>query len=275
MYERTYNSRVLKTDDQPSKKKKGGLRWKRILIIVGIVGVIVGIVVLIRSPKFQVRSINVVGTSVSDPVDISTFALNTLGGTYAWILPRTSVFLISPESIAEAVKEAFPRLSSVVVDRDGVDSLRVAVTEYPGVYLWCDEECSFMDETGTVFADAPYFSGSAYLKIYIGTREQFPFSPISPQQIQLIATLKERLEAIEIVPLSMRFESEHKLTVGFIHQRNHAVIYMDPSEDVETTLETLYSALRTETVARLYRDPSKRLEYLDVRFANKLIYKFQ
>ena len=274
MYERTYNSRVLRTDEKKPVKKKQ-IPWKRILVVVSIVLVLVGIVFLVRAPKFQVRTVNVVGTSVTDPSDVSEFVLNSLGGTYAWIFPRTSVFLVSNETIAALVKESFPRLKDVTVDRDGMSSLRVTVGEYPGVYLWCDDACAFMDETGTVFADAPYFSGSAYLKIFVGTREQYPFSPITPQQVVLVAHLKDRLEAIDIIPLSMRFESEHKLTVGFIHHTRTAQMYFDPKEDIDTSLETLYSGLRTEDVARQYHDSSKVLEYLDVRFANKLIYKFQ
>lgn len=272
MYERTYRNRVLKTDQQKPQPKK--VSWKRVIIISSVMLILVGIVVMMKTPKFQVQKVTVVGTNVVDPSDVSTFALNTLDGTYLWILPKTSVFLVSPQTLGSAIKEAFPRFDTVTVDRSSMDTLRVTVTEYPGVYLWCDDNCSFMDEKGTVFADAPYFSGSAYLKLYIGAREQYPFHPITPSQVQLVAQLKKQLEAIDIIPLSIRFVSDHKITVDFIHHTSHAQIYVDPSENIDTTLETLYSALRTEAVAKLYRDPSKTLEYLDVRFANKLIYKF-
>lgn len=275
MYERTYNSRVLKTEEKPSKKQKGRFPWKRVLIIAAIVALLVGSVVLMRAPKFQVVTVHVEGANVSDPVDISQFALNTLGGKYLWILPKTSVFLVNNDSIATAIKEVFPRLKEVEVDRDGASSLRVTVIEYPGVYLWCDDACAFMDETGTVFADAPYFSGSAYLKLYIGGREQYPFTPITVDQVAMVSTLKSRLEAIDIVPLAMKFESPHKLSIYFAHFTHEAVIYVDPNEDIDQALNTLYSGLRTESVARQYHDPNKVLQYLDVRFANKLIHKFQ
>lgn len=274
MYERTYNSRVLKTEDKKPQKRKG-FPWKSVLIASGVAVVLVGIVFLVRVPRFQVKTINVVGTNVVDPSDISQFGLNTLEGTYAWVLPKTSIFLVSNDTMANLIAKRFPRLKSVEVDRDGMNSLRVTVVEFPGVYLWCDDACAFMDEQGTVFADAPYFSGSAYLKIYIGTREQYPFVPITVAQIQMVAYLKERLEAIDIAPVSVRFDSDRRLIVGFIHHTHEAGIYFDPTEDIDQALETLYSGLRTEGVARQYHDSSKVLQYLDVRFANKLIYKFQ
>lgn len=275
MYERTYNSRVLKTDEKPSTRKKARVSWKRITVITSIIAVGVGLVLLLRAPKLQVKAVHVDGTNVADPFDIGEYALNMLDGYYLWILPKTSIFLVHNEAIAAAIKEAFPRLKDVVVDRDGMSSLRVTVTEYPGVYLWCDDACAFMDETGTVFADAPYFSGSAYLKLYIGAREQYPFTPITAEQVAMVNLLKERLEKIDIVSLSMRFESDHKLSVYVAHFTHESVIYFDPSEDIEEQLETLYSALRTDAVSRQYHDQSKVLQYLDARFANKLIYKFQ
>jgi cell division septal protein FtsQ len=222
-----------------------------------------------------VQSINVVGTTVTEPLDISEFTLNTLGGRYVWLLPKSSIFLVHNESIAESIKGAFPRLKSVIVDRDGLSSLRVTVTEYPGVYLWCDDACSFMDENGTVFADAPYFSGSAYLKIYSGVRAPYPFTPITQEELTLVAHLKDRLEAIDIVPLSMRFESDRKLSVSFNHYTHVALLYFDQTEDIDRALATLYSGLRTDSVAQKYHDPNKVLEYLDMRFVNKLIHKFQ
>ncbi len=276
MYERTYSSRVLNTEEK--KHRKGGrqIPWRKIWITLGTIAVFTGLVVFIRAPRFQVKEVNVVGTNVADPIEVSQFVLGKLQGNFVRVLPRSSILLISPDKLTKEVAAAFPRFKSVKVDRDSFSSLRVDVAEYGGMYLWCDTEdtCSFMDETGTVFADAPYFSGSAYTKIVSGARQEYPFAPITAEQLALVGHLKEKLAAIEIVPLSFAFESDHKLVVAFIHHSNRAVILFNPNEDADVMLGTLYSGLRTNPVSALYHNESKVLEYLDVRFANKLIYKF-
>lgn len=273
--QKRYQASVLKYDTDA--KKHAPFPWKRLIWIVSIVAFFAGIVVLIRLPKFQVHTVNVIGTNVADPVDVSQFVMGSLQGNSVFILPRTSILLVSTVELTKKIQDHFPRFKTVLVERDSMDSLKVTVSEYGGVYLWCDHEdvCSFMDMTGTVFADAPYFSGSAYTKIYIGERAPYPFHPISTEELALVIHLKEQLAKIEINPISFSFESEHKISVSFIHHTSHANIYIDPTKDIDNALETLYSGLRTEPMVSLYRSPLKVLEYIDLRFANKLIYKFQ
>lgn len=275
MYERSYHAHVLKQDKDP--KKQRSFPVKRVLGIGISIIVIVGVVFLIRVPQFQIREVVVEGVSVADPVEVSDFVLSDLGGNYLFVLPRASIFLSKPDVLAAKVKEHFPRFKSVDVKRVSMHSLRATVVEYPGVYLWCDhnETCSFMDETGTVFADAPYFSGSAYLKIYAGERAPYPFSPLGEGELGMIALIDQKLRSIDITPLEFHMDDVHTLSVHIFHNGNRATILFDPSRDVATALDVLYSGLRTDPLQKMYHDRTKVLEYLDLRFANKVVYKFQ
>ncbi len=275
MYDRSYHHRVLKTDSQ--SKEKHPFPWKRMVVWGIAILFIVGSVLFIRMPRFQIQTINVTGTNVADPIEVADYVMNQLQGTYLWILPKTSVILIAPDNIQSLVQQHFARFKTVAVNRDSMSSLRVAVTEYPGVYLWCDSEdtCSFMDETGTVFADAPYFSGSAYLKIYNGERAAYPFHPITDQQLVMVHTINNRLTAMDISSLSFSFISDRELRVTFFHNGSHTAILFDPADDVIDALDTLYTGLRTQPLVHLFHDDSKVLQYIDVRFGNKLVYKFQ
>ncbi len=274
MYQRTYSKTVLKNEEVPQKKR---FPWSRVIIIASVVAVIVGMVFLIRGPQLQVGRVIVEGTEVADPDEVSMFVLDMLAGTYLSILPRSSIVLISPDRLESRIRETFPRFNNVEVKRSSVDSLNVRIAEYDGIYLWCDQDeaCSFMDEKGTVFADAPYFSGSAYLKIYAGARESFPFTALTDVQLVLVRTVFDRLSSIGIDPIEFRFNADHELSVIFSHNGNRAYILFDPMIDVDTSLETLYTGLRTEPLAHLYHDSTSVLQYLDARFEGKLVYKFQ
>lgn len=272
MYERTYNKTVLPQGGSPERRP---FPWKKAIIVASSVVIIIGIIFFIRASRLQVREVTVVDTHVADPIEVSQFVLNELSGHYLWILPKSSIVLVTPETLALRIKEQFPRFRAVSVDRASVHSLTVTVDEYAGTYLWCDDECSFMDEQGTVFADAPVFSGSAYLKIYNGERQPFPFQGISPKELAMIATIQERLTAIGIDPVEFRFENEHKLSVVFAHNTSEAHIFFDPMSDIEGALQALYTGLRTDPLMRLYHDRTQVLQYLDVRFDSKVVYKFQ
>lgn len=272
MYERTYNKTVLKHDEKPKRK---GFPWKRVLIIAAVLAVVAGVIFSIRAPGLQVREVEVFDTYVADPVEVSQFVLGELAGNYLWILPKSSIVLVSLDTIAMRIQEHFSRFKEVSVDRDSVRKLVVHVKEYEGMYLWCDNECSFMDEKGTVFADAPYFSGSAYLKVYNGERQVFPFEGVPPNRLALITTIDEKLRGISIDPTEFRFNNEHELSVHFIHNTHEARILFDPLTDIDGALNALYTGLRTEPLERLYHDSTQILEYLDARFGGKLVYKFR
>lgn len=275
MYAQTYHSRVLKSDTGPKEKKP--FPWMRFIVIACIVAVATGFVFLIRAPKFQVLNVNVVGANVADPTEISQYVIDTLEGNYLWILPKSSIILAAPDQVRENVAQQYPRFKTVDVDRDSMSSLRVTVTEYPGVYLWCDstDTCSFMDEQGTVFADAPQFSGSAYLRIYSGDRAAYPFRPLTEKQVALVTQINDRLTAIDIHPLSFAFVADRELRVAFFHNGAQVDILFDPDDNVVTALDTIYTGLRTQPFARRYHDPAQILDYIDVRFGNKLVYKFR
>jgi cell division septal protein FtsQ len=273
MYERNYQKRVLKQDPIVSEKKQ--FPWKRVTIIFGIVVLCAGCVFLTRAPFQKVQSVSVGGAEVTDPEEVSMYVKKILEGNRVYVLPRSSTLLLSVNSIENRLKYAFPRLKSVVVHRDSLHSLSVAVEEYKGIYLWCKEECFFMDENGVVFASAPYFSGSAYVRISAGEQAGLPFTPITKEQLSLVTLLTERLRAIMLEPNEFRFISPYELDIVFTHNGDTAKLMIDPTQDTETTLEALYAGMRAPSFEQLYRDENKKIEYINLRFNNKMVYKFQ
>ncbi len=271
MYERTYHAQVLKKDTRTRRH----FPWKKVIIFLSCALIIAAVIIFIRIDRFQIVRVEVKGTAVVDPMDVSQFVLEGLQGKYLWVLPRASIVLVTPRRVQEKIHAQFPRFKDVDVSRKGMSALTVDVVEYPGVYLWCDERCSFMDETGVVFAEAPYFSGSAYLKIYGGERTAFPFSPLAPASIEQVHVLDKELKVLGIDPIEVHFDAEHKATIVFMHYTHRVELYIDPTRDLEGTLTTLAAGLDAKPFATLYKDAAQVLEYVDARFANKLVYKFQ
>lgn len=278
MYERSYHSKVLKSDKIPKEKKVNWLNrpfpWQKFFWTFGIL-VFLGIVIyLIREPRFQITEVYIEGTEVVDSEEVSNFVKNSLEGSYLYFLPRTSILLSNVRKVKREVVSAFPRFEDIEVKRHTLSSLSVEIKEYQAKYIWCDNECSFMNKNGVVFASAPYFSGDAYLKIYIGEIDRYPFIPITKSEIEMIENIVDKLNAINISLTEFHFESDRKLDILFVHNNHASHIYIDPTKDIETTLEALYTGLRTMPLSGMFKDESKRLEYLDLRFSDKVVYKF-
>lgn len=277
MYERTYNTKVLSQKAPPEKKRRRRFPMRRFLKIAGGVVALAALVFLMQWKRLRVQSIDVVGASVTDPEDVRLFINSQIEGKILYLFPKSSMLLVPTASLTKWTARAFPRFESVDVRRKGVRELLVTVKEYQGEYLWCESEasCYFMAGNGVVFAEAPFFSGDAYVKLFFGEKKELPFSPLTGEQLELIELALDRLPSISIQPLVLRRVSEHQMDIVFSRYGEQTLLLIDPTRDIEKTLEDLATALAADPLKREFRDESKTLEYLDARFANKVIYKFK
>lgn len=278
MYERTYHRQVLK---DPQEEEKGGARkspLKKIAIIGSIVLVCFGVGYAVRSPKLQITTVTVEGAEVLDAEEIKISVMDMLSGKALWIFPRTSTLLVQTETLEKKLSHAFSRIQSVTVKRDNAQGLVVQIQEYKGVFLWCEtkETCFFMDKNGIVYSDAPIFSGTAYPKIFSGApKGTLPFSGLSPENLTLITALETQLVRIGITPSEFHFINNRELQVDFLHNKDTARFIVDPTVAVDTSLDYLFSGIRTEPLSGLFHDASKKLLYIDVRYPNNIVYKFE
>ncbi|HVY35733.1 MAG TPA: hypothetical protein VG982_00430 [Candidatus Paceibacterota bacterium] len=257
-------------------KEKKPFPWRRFLWIAGILAVIVAVVLVTRIPKLQIQTIDVVGTTAVNPDDVSAFIKRQIKGEYLFVIPKGSMLTVATSTISTTVAHAFPRFSSVRVSRRGINGLLVTVTEHATEYLWCEQEnsCFSMTKEGVVYAPASQFSGDAYLKLFGGEKGSIPFSPFSQDKLSVVATLLDRLPAIDIKPTEIHFISDYEFDVVFSHNGADAMLMFDPGNDIEVSLEALYSGLKTDPLASDFDNQKKTLQYIDLRFPNKVVYKF-
>lgn len=296
MYEKTYKANVLERNQKTSLKEKRHFPWKRLMAIIVTLGILFGIVYFLRHPKFQISVVSVVGTTVLDVEDISSSIRRDLQGSWLWIFPRTSVLLINDKVLERNLKQEFSRIENISVKRTNLHSIEATIKEFDAIYLWCIksikkeeesdqsampahagqvDECYFMDKQGVVYSKAPVFSGTAYPKIFTGAPiDELPFQGILPDSISQIEELQKRLSEINITPVAFRAISPRELQVDFLHNKMVAKLLIDPTVPVETSLEYLFSGIRTQPLAGLFHNENKRLLYIDVRFSNKVVYKF-
>ncbi len=280
MYEKNYQTRVLKTDPAKVEKKRRRFSWKKFFFMLGILLLLAGTGYALTYPAFQISQIDVVGTTVLDTVDIQMHISDQMEGKWLWLFPKTSIFLINEKSIEHSLQKEFSRIETVSVVRTTFHSITVSIQEYAPVYVWCgnaqDERCYFMDKRGMVYSEAPVFSGTAYPKIVVSFASlALPFQAMSLAEVGRVSQLETKLSAINIIPSTFRYVSDREIDIDFLHNKSTAVIKIDPSIETDTSLEYIFSGIRTEPLASLFRNDNKKLEYIDVRFPSKVVYKFE
>ena len=241
-----------------------------------------------HKPEITIKNIIVVGASSFVDKKIETYVEQKIRGDYLWLFSRANIFLYPRQGIKEGLLNTFPHLSKAHVSFDNFQSISVHIEERKPYYLWCgsleDEECYFLDLDGAIFAPAPYFSGSVYFEFYgpiggekirtQGIREAplgFYFLPT--QEFKRIIAFKNALGVIGI--LGERFFVREDGDYEFV-LRNGAEILFNREQDFDVILNNLDAALGTEALENDdLTEENASLEYIDLRFNNKVFYKFK
>lgn len=274
-YSRSYKDKVLRTEADIQKEKQVA-KVKRWFFCITLLILFVGFIFISRLNSLQIKNITVEGTKSASPEDVRAFIEERLTGHWLYVFPKKSIVLFPDSFIKKELYAHFPKFSYVEVKRSGMSSVKVVIQEYEGVYLWCKDDCSFMTKQGVVFMHAPFFSGSAYVKIFGGEAEGYPFSPLTKQELATTELLLTRLRSIGIEPAEFHFLRgvTNRLEVVFYHNGAKSKLFFDTSLSMEMSLDSLYATIRTDAFSRKYKSGLASLEYVDITLPAKVVYRF-
>ena len=272
------------------KKKRQIARTKKIILFtVFVVGLLAGLSYLTSWDRVNISDIEVSGNKVIDARTIKDIAEGQMKGKYFWIIPKTNFLFYPKNKINNQLASAFKRLDSISVDINNSNILEIKVSERTAQYTWCGKEraelndesqkCYFLDESGYIFDEAPYFSGDVYFRFYgpnsadtengIGA---YYFQSMLPRLISFRDTSTKT--GLKPVAMSVMNDGEIKMfLVSSKGSKNPAVLFKSDA-DFGKILENLQTALDTDPLKKKFDKNYSSLEYIDLRFGNKVYYKF-
>jgi len=262
------------------KKKTREKRIKQAVVALVVI-IFVGVpIYLAHMQRFLISSIEVKGNDVTKSSDLQKIIADDLSGSYIWIFPRSNTAIYPHDKIVSDLLDKEPRLSSAVVERVGAKGLRVAVTERSAVAEYCKNisdpstplDCYFLDDTGYIFAPAPAFSGNVYLTYATEAPFDNPIgqSILDPAAVRASLGFERDLGSIGIYPrVFLAKGDEYHVLLS-----NGAEIMWNRSADFSQVVTNLASFLSDKSVKS---DPTflSRVAYIDMRFGNKIFYKFR
>src|SRR3989344_869023 len=224
-------------------------------------------------PRFSIAGVEVEGAADIPPRLIEAYLeADLFDGAYAF-LSRQNIFLYPRESLEESLMEQVPRIRNAKVSREGLLAQAVVVTveEREPRGRWCDSGgCYYLDKDGFIFAPASLASDIGPYT-FMGTLANSG-SPIGqtflPRYFPNMLEFLEKLKNAGYPPLGLSLEGEEDVSVtldwGF---EIRAPLRSDPDK----LIRDLELVLASDTL----RGKESRLEYIDLRFGNRVYYKFE
>lgn len=270
------------------KKRRRRVFLNKALIYFLVTGTIFALLAYLSGlPGINILEVEVSGNNIVDMEKITAEAREKLTGKYFWLLPKTNVLFYPKEDIAEALSEKYKRLKDIDLSVQGNRVLKISVAEREPLYTWCrpdivhptsEEKCYFLDNEGYVFDEAPYFSGSVYFKFYgfdgIDTANP-PGAYFADKYFKNFVLFKNNLEAMEFKPVALHLKDDGDAELFLKSSKTpEPKIIFRADADPQILIENLSAALDTEPLKTRMQKEYSKLEYLDLRFENKVYSKF-
>ncbi len=242
--------------------------------------------------KLEFIEVRVLGTKILDEEDVSKEVEDYINQK-TYFFSKKNVFLYSKNKIKNLLYSN-PRIQKVSLYREGFNTLVVEIRERGNSAVWCGEsfsdslasdlntECFFLDPLGVKLDQAPYFSGNIYLKNFgplgkIKDKENgFIYDAFLNDKFELILDWREKFKVLNIDLFA--FEDQGEDVVFYLSKKkntNHfPKILFKKDADWDKMLLNIETIFHTEKFKNNFENNFENFVYLDLRYGNKVYYKF-
>lgn len=220
-------------------------------------------------PKFRIKDIDVPKLKTLSQDGIKMVSKEILSAKLIGLLPADNILLVPVEKIKAELKSRFLRIKEVNISRHWPDILKMDILERFTWGVYCQKNnCYLSDDEGFLFALAPEFEGNLLLKLYderlsIGQFASGDFI-LNQKNFTLISEFQNELEKAGKHVFKIILKNDWQE----FYLRNWKII-LDFEMNKETATKNLFLALAE--IGNL----ENRLDYIDLRFGDKIFYKFK
>lgn len=235
-------------------------------------GILTGVVALFYLPQVKIKKAVVEGAEVLNADQIKFKAEAVLAGKYFGLIPKNTILAVPKSEVKRKILTDFGRIKEISIKRDLPFSLKISIKERQGEALWCPTEdfCAFLDEEGLIFESSPVFSGRVFAK-FLDERNQkaaLGQAMIAQNEFRKLLAFKNFLED------KFGFKTDKMILKDFDEYEFFLAdgwrILLNESSSQSALFDNFRIALENEL-----KDSIGNLEYLDLRFGNKIFYKFR
>ncbi len=280
--------------DEHVRKKRRQL-YIRLGIVCTCLCVLVALLSWISHQSFaRITSIELQGGTLVRQSDIEPTVRTLLAGSYVWLFPRDTILLYPHDALEKTLLEDFHRIKTIDTHVANTGTLTITISERTPVAQWCttenasvsttsdpvvthlraSTECYFVDDQGTIFAEAPLFSGDAYFRYFGGTASSSPVGSMFMSSISEFETIsgfvqRAREEGLHPQSLYVGDRGEYSLIIS-----GGGRIIFNTQESIDDIYKNLEVVLRTPVLSPQSGEDIP-VEYIDLRYGNKVFYKLK
>ncbi|MEK7662526.1 MAG: hypothetical protein AAB355_03505 [Patescibacteria group bacterium] len=276
----------IKFSSPAKRKRKIAYAKKAAWFLAFMLAVSGGSLFLLRNENLLVDEVKISGNSSISSLEIQTLIEDNLLGDYFRILPKKSIFFYPRRGIEKSIKEKFPGVSQAAASWESLSSPRalgIHVSERSPAYIWCGnlpaEEnggCFFTDNTGVVYDSVPEKEKSKFVVLYgslSGNVAKGAF--LSEDDFLQLSSFIISASENGLLPVSLikKIDGDAELLLA----PGGKIIFSlsEIAGDSDFAISNLESALESQSLKSAIKKNPEKLLYVDLRFGNKVFFKFK
>jgi cell division septal protein FtsQ len=260
----------------PKKTKTGGhFLWRAVAIL--FVGTVV--YTLFFSPYLIVTNVKILGLEKLSEAPIRNRVENKLGEKYFSIIPKNNLLLFPKIALEQELTADFKRIEKVNVRRIFPHALEVAVKERKLAMLFCaGENCYTLNEFGVSYP-ANNFTQSELAEENLIILRDLASSQLDQEEKPLedgfrefVLGLAPSVQTETNMALKKTYETNNRMSGDVrVETEDGFLIYFNQGVSLKKSVATLRAILEH----KIEKERQKDLEYIDLRIADKVFYKFK
>jgi hypothetical protein len=176
------------------------------------------------------------------------------------IVPNNHILFLSKKKVINHVLENYPSVENVEIKKTKDRDVIITIKDRMPMGVWCDENCFFFDDQGILFKKSFNYTGAVFTRWGTMSSSTLRFydkvlcldSCIDKTFVSFLS--QNKIKEVSMDGVDLRMFTEY----GF---------YIKALNNASTTMRNI-ALFKKEYVGDL-----KALEYVDVRFGDKIFYK--
>lgn len=235
--------------------------------------------VLFFSPFLKIQNVVIEGNQELADNELYQAAGESYAGKYLGLLPKDNFFLFPEKGLQNRLKDRFRKISELSVAKTFPDKISVTLKERQSLILWCSGgPCSLVDENGYAYMgadfDSPDIQQNHLVQIVDTSAKPVALGDqvLTQKYVTFVLELMQNFPKNEGVVLTEQCSTPSRLA-GEISCTSTEGIRVALSTEIplSQTLKTMDIFMRKQ----LGKDEISKLEYLDLRFENRVYYKIK
>lgn len=283
-----------KRPQQKTRREKKRFKKKFFIYLFSIFIIIWAFIYAMNHPYLRLGGLRINGQKTLIQSDIESSVRRNIDTKILGIIPRDNMFFFRNSFLESYLKKEFPKINNIEVSVDDAEDIIITICERSAHSLWClnkefefefNEECYFADETGLLYARAPYFSGNIYLKLFIlpeENKQDYIGTFIKDTEgFILLFNFLDQIEQNHSLRIDRVYFNEFndvKITIArledTLYPDKKVYIHYNQSDSYEKILRDIGITLNFKEFREEFAKRSERLESIDVRFDGRIFYTF-